>query len=190
MKKKISIEVSAKHVHLSKKHLEVLFGKGYQLSKLKKLSQPGEFAAKETVDIQNKGRKISNVRIIGPPRRETQVELSHTDIIFLKMQPIVRNSGDIKGTPGAILIGPKKKIKIKEGVINTWRHIHCNLKEAKEIGLKDKMLVSVETTGKCAVVFQNVKVKINNNCSLCMHVDTDEGNAACITKKGDGYLLL
>jgi len=188
MNKRIPIEVSARHVHISQNNLEILFGKGYQLKKLRNLAQSEEFAAKETLDIQVSSKKISNIRIIGPVREKTQVELSHTDAIFLRVDPIVRDSGDIEGTPGALLIGPKKKIKIKKGIINTWRHIHCSPKQAKELGLKHGMLVSVETRGICSLVFHNVKVFIGANFQLCMHLDTDEGNAACMVKKGQGYL--
>ncbi len=190
MDKRIPVEVSARHIHLSQNDLEVLFGKGYQLKKLRNLTQPGEFAAKETLDIQVSSRKISNVRIIGPVRKNTQVELSHTDAIFLRVNPIVRDSGDIEGTPGAVLIGPKKKIKIKKGVINAWRHIHCNPKEAKEFGLEDGNLFSVKTRGRCSLTFHNVRARVDKNYRLCMELDTDEGNAACIVKKGEGYLLI
>jgi len=190
MDKRIPIEVSARHIHLSQNDLEVLFGKDYQLKKLRNLTQSGEFAAKETLDVQVNSKKISNVRIIGPVRKKTQVELSHTDAIFLGVNPIVRNSGDIEGTPGAVLIGPKKKIRIKKGVINTWRHIHCSPKQAKELGFKHGMLVSVETRGTCSLIFRNVKVFIGVNSQLSMHLDTDEGNAACIVKKGEGYLVV
>lgn len=189
MEKRIPIEVSVRHIHLSQNDLEVLFGKDYQLKRLRNLTQSGEFAAKETLDVQANSRKISKVRIIGPVREKTQVELSHTDAIFLRVDPIVRDSGDIEGTPGAVLIGPKKKIKIKKGVINTWRHIHCSPKQAKELGFKNRMLVSVETKGTCSLVFHNVKVFIKANSQLSMHLDTDEGNATCIVKKGEGYLL-
>jgi len=188
MDKRIPIEVSARHIHLSQDDLEILFGKDYQLKKLRNLAQHGEFAAKETLDVQIGPRKISNIRIIGPVRKKTQVELSHTDAIFLRVNPIVRDSGDIDGTPGAVLIGPEKKVKIKKGVINTWRHIHCSPKQAKELGFKNGMLVSVETKGTCSLVFHNVKVFVGENFQLCMHLDTDEGNAACMVKKGEGYL--
>ena len=186
---KISIEVSARHIHLCKKDLEVLFGKGHQLKKLKDLTQPEEFAAKERLDIQVKSRKISNVRIIGPVRRETQVELSHTDGVFLKIDLPVRESEDLKATPGATLIGPNGIIKIKRGVINAWRHIHCSPKEAEELGFKNRMLVSVKTKGICSITFHNVRVRVKPNHRLYMQLDTDEGNATCIIKKGEGIIL-
>ena len=191
---KIPIEISARHIHLSQKDLEALFGKGYQLKKLRELSQIGEFAAKEKIDIQNSlepnARKIPNVRILGPVRDQTQVELSHTDAIFLKVKPVVRESGDLKGTPGIILIGPRGKIKIKEGVINAWRHIHCSPKESQELGLKNKMLVSVKTMGIRSITFHKVMVQVKPNYRLYMHLDTDEGNASSIVKKGIGYLII
>ena len=192
--RKIPIEISARHIHLSQKDLEALFGKGYQLKKLRELSQIGEFAAKERIDIQNSlepnARKIPNVRILGPVRDQTQVELSHTDAIFLKVKPVVRESGDLKGTPGIILIGPRGKIKIKEGVISAWRHIHCSPKESQELGLKNKMLVSVKAMGIRSITFHKVMVQVKPNYRLYMHLDTDEGNAASIVKKGIGYLII
>jgi len=187
--KKIPIEVSARHIHLCKKDLEALFGKGYQLKKLKKLTQSEEFAAKEKLDIQVKSRKIPNVRVMGLVRRETQVELSHTDGVFLRIELPVRESGYLKGTPGAILIGPKGRIKIKKGVINAWRHIHCSPKEAKKLGFKNRMSVSVKTKGICSITFHNVKVQVRPNYRFCMQLDTDEGNAACIIKKGEGVII-
>jgi propanediol utilization protein len=194
MTKKIPIEISARHVHLSQTDLGALFGKGYQLKKLRELSQIGEFAAKEKVDIQNSlkpnARKISKVRILGPIRKQTQVELSHTDAIFLKVESMVRESSDIKGTPGIILVGPKGKIKIKEGVIGAWRHIHCSSKESQKLGLKNRMLVSVKTMGTRSVTFHKVRVLVKSNYRLCMHLDTDEGNAAGIIKNGEGYLII
>jgi len=189
MDKRIPIEVSARHVHLSQNDLEVLFGKGYQLKKLRNLVQPREFAAKETLDIQTGSRKISNIRIIGPVREKTQVELSHTDGVFLRIELPVRESEDLEDTPGAVLISSKGKIKIKKGVINAWRHIHCSPKEAKELGFKNGMSVSVKTKGTCSIIFHNVKIQVDKDYRLCMHLDTDEGNAACMAKKGQGYLV-
>jgi propanediol utilization protein len=186
---KIPIEVSARHIHISKKDLEALFGKGYRLKKLKPLPLIKHFAAKETLDIQANSRKISNVRILGPFWKETQVELSHTDAIFLRIDAPIRDFEDLEGTPGITLIGPKNKIKIKKGVINAWRHIHCSPAEAKKLGLRDEGLVSVKTKGESSLTFHNVIVKIDKNYKLCMHLDTDEGNAACITKKGSGTLV-
>jgi len=189
MKNKIIIEISARHIHLCQKDLESIFGKGYELKKLKHLSLTGEFAAKETLGIQIGKRILSGVRIIGPIRKETQVELSHTDAVLLRIHAPVRKSGDIRNTPGAVLIGPKKKIKIRHGLINAWRHIHCNPKEAQKLGFKNGMLVSVKTNGICSITFHNVRVEVGESYNLCMHLDTDEGNAACILKNGKGTIV-
>ena len=187
---KVPIEVSARHIHLSKRDLENLFGKGYKLTKLKGLTQPGDFAAKETVDIESGSKKISNIRIIGPARGKTQIELSKTDAIILGMAIPVRDSGDIKGSPGIIISGPKNKIIIKEGVINTWRHIHCDPKEAKKLKLRNGALVSVKTLGNLSITFHNVKIRVGKNYKLRMHLDTDEGNAAGIIRSGEGEIII
>jgi acetate kinase len=189
MTKQVLIDVSARHIHLSEKDRDALFGKGYKLKKAKELRQKGDFLAKEKIDIENGLRKISKIAVIGPARDKTQIELSHTDIIFLKLKPIVRESGDIKATPGITLIGPKGKVKIKQGVINTWRHIHASYKEAKKLGLKEGGLVSVKIKGKCSLTFHNVIIRLDNNYRLVMHLDTDEGNAAGIVKKGKGEII-
>ena len=189
MIKKVPVEISARHIHLSQTDLEALFGKNYQLRKLKNLTQSSDFAAKETVDIQFGSRKIEKVRIIGPTREKTQVELSKTDAIKLGINPPIKSSGSTKGTPGITLIGPKKKIRIKEGVIIPWRHIHCTAEEADFLGVRKGQMVSVKVKGERAVTFHNVKIRVNKNYSLCLHLDTDEGNAAGINKKGWGVIL-
>lgn len=186
----VPIETSGRHIHLSKKDLEKLFGKNYKLKKMKDLYQPSDFAAEETVDIQGEGTRVLTLRVIGPIRSRTQVELSRTDAIYLGMAVPLRESGDIKGAPGAVLSGPENKVKIKEGVINSQRHIHCSVAEAKKLGLKNRMMVSVQTEGQSPVTFHNVLVKADKNYRLCMHLDTDEGNAAGIIRKGKGKILL
>ncbi len=187
---KVPIEVSARHIHLCQKDLEALFGKGYKLKKLKNLFQPGEFAAKETMEVKGNSEKSLNFRVVLPLRKETQVELSKTDAILLGINPPVRESGDLLGTPGAILTGSVGKIKIAKGLINAWRHIHCDPKEAKKLGLKEKTLVSVGVGGTCAITFHNVKVRIEKRSRFCMHLDTDEGNAANIQAKGVGEIII
>ncbi len=190
MKEKITIEVSARHIHLAQKDLEVLFGKGYKLKKLKNLFQPDEFAAEETVEANGDSGKSLNFRVIIPLRKETQIELSKTDAIILGINPPVRESGDLSQTPGVTLTGPIGKIKLEKGVINAWRHIHCNPKEAKRLGLKENKLISVRVGGICAVTFHNVKVRVEKNSRLCIHLDTDEGNAANILSKGTGEIII
>ncbi len=182
MEKIVPIEISARHIHLSKKDLETLFGFGYKLKKLKNLSQPGLFAAKEVVDIKRGNQKITNVRIVGPLRSQAQAELSLTDVVNLGIKIPTKK-------PGIILIGLKGKINIKKGEIIAWRHIHLNPKEAREFGLKNGDLVSIKTKGKRALIFSNVLVRIDKNFKKSVHLDTDEGNAAGIIKKGEGILL-
>lgn len=188
MARKILVEVSARHIHLSQKHLEKLFGKNYKLKKLKDLTLPGEFAAKEKVEIKNKnGKNKLFLRIIGPARKNTQVELSITDAINLEIKPTIRVSGKILHTPGAILKGPKGKVILKRGVIIAQRHIHCTKEDAKRLKLKNT--ASVKIKGKRELIFNKIKVRKNNNYKLVMHIDTDEGNAAGVNKKTKGIIL-
>lgn len=186
---KIPIEISARHIHLSQNDLEALFGAGYQLKKQSELTQPEDFSAEETLTVENNGRKIENIRIVGPVREKTQVELSKTDAIYLKIDPPIRLSGDVSGSAGLDLIGPAGKISMGEGVIISWRHIHCNSDEAEKLEIKNEDIVSVELAGDRGVVFRNVRVRVGDNYKLAMHIDTDEGNAAGINKTGEGELL-
>jgi propanediol utilization protein len=176
-KVKVEIEVSARHVHLSQKDVEKLFGKGYQLKLLKVLSQPAEFACQETVIIKTKTAELK-ARILGPVREQTQVEVSKTEAIKLGLNPPVRQSHDLARTPGVTLVGPQGSVKLKEGVILAWRHIHCSDKQAAKYGLKHGKLVSVAVTGQRSVIFNQVEVKVHPDYDWHMHVDTDEANAA------------
>ena len=189
-KKEISVEISARHIHLSQKDLDKLFGKGHRLKKLKKLFQPREFAAKETLEVRGNSEKILNFRVVGPIQKETQVELSKTDAVALRIAAPIRDSGNLEGTPGAVLIGPQGKMKLKKGVINNWRHLHCNFKEAQKMGLKDKALISIKVNGLGAVTFHNVRVRLGKRSRPCLHLDTDEGNAADIKARGKGKIIL
>ena len=189
MSKKIPIEISARHLHISQKDLESLFGKGYKLQKRNNLTQPGQFAAKETVNIRFGKKEIPKVRIVGPPRKKTQLEISLTDAFNLGMKAPIRKSGDLKGAPGILLIGPRGKLNIKEGVIIAWRHIHLSPAEAKMLRVKNGDLVSVKTQGKRSIIFHHVKIRISKRYRLCLNLDTDEGNAAGIVKKGTGILI-
>ncbi|PIQ92293.1 MAG: propanediol utilization protein [Parcubacteria group bacterium CG11_big_fil_rev_8_21_14_0_20_39_14] len=183
MEKIVPIEVSARHVHLSKKDLEALFGFGYKLKKMRNLSQPGFFAAKEVIGIERGNQKIADVRILGPLRKRTQIELSLTDVVNLGIKNPTRN-------PGITIIGPKGKMNIKKGAIVAWRHIHLGPEEARKLGLKNGGSVSIKTKGKRALIFNNVLVRIDKNFKKSVHLDTDEGNAAGITKKGKGTLVI
>lgn len=177
--KLIPIGVSARHLHISQSDLEVLFGPGYQLSKLKDLNQPGEFAAKETVTVIGPKRRVfEKVRILGPTRPFTQVELSYTDGIFLGINLPDRLSGNIKESAPVILMGPKGMLELKEGAIRAQRHIHINPEDAAAWGLADGQKVSVKTRGPLSVTFNEVIVRIKAGLNLEMHLDTDEANAA------------
>lgn len=187
---KIPVEVSARHIHLSKLDLERLFGAGYQLKKLKQLGQPSDFAAEETVDIKINNKVLKNIRIVGPEREATQVEISKTDAVYLGIEAPVKLSGDILGTPGATLVGPNGEAEIPHGVIIARRHIHCATDEAEKLGLKNGQSVSVEIKSERPVIFEDVIVRVADSYKLCMHIDTDEGNAAGINRSGEGEIIL
>jgi len=190
MDKKIPIEISARHIHLCQKDLEALFGKGYQLRELRKLSQADDFAAKEKIDIKIGNKIIKGIRIVGSVRKETQIEISLTDAFSANVRPVLRLSGNLKGTPGAVLIKGKKKLKVKQGVIIAQRHLHCSLNEAKLLKLKNGAFISVKVEGRRGITFHNIKVRVKRGYKLSLHLDTDEGNAAGIFKKGEGKLCL
>lgn len=187
---KIPIEISARHIHLCKKDLEKLFGKGYELSKFKDLTQPGCFAAQETLTIKTKKTEIRNVRIVAPLRDYTQVELCLTDAIFLGIKPYIRKSGNLDGTPGIFVVGPKAELKLKHGAIIPQRHIHINKTKAEELDLKEDDLISISIEGERGLVFNNIIIRIDENSPMILHLDTDEGNACNITQKGQGDLIL
>ncbi|MBU1164742.1 phosphate propanoyltransferase [Patescibacteria group bacterium] len=184
--KKIKIEVSAHHAHLSRKDLDILFGKNYQLKPIKALSQTGQFASKETIKIKTKDGQIDDVRILGPTRPNTQVELSRTECFELKIDPPVLECTcpDKKGGCAQVeIVGPKGKVK-RCAAILAHRHIHCDPSSAKKMGLKNKQLVSVKTNGKRSITFHNILVRTRKDFVCRMHLDTDEANAAGI-KQGD-----
>ncbi|MEK7503858.1 MAG: phosphate propanoyltransferase [Patescibacteria group bacterium] len=187
---KIPVEVSARHIHLSQEDLEALFGKGYCLTQIRALTQSDEFAAQETVTVRFKDKEISQVRVISPTRKQTQLEISLTDSYNLGVPAIIRPSGDLKGTPGILLIGPKGEVTLKEGVIIAWRHLHVSSKEAEKLGITDKKMVSVKIKGTRSLIFHNIKARIGENYQLALNLDTDEGNAAGITGKTFGELII
>lgn len=171
---------SARHVHLSEKDLAALFGEGYALKSFKPLTQPGQFAAEEKVDIVGPRGGIKGVRILGPVRKETQIEISMTDAYKLGIKPVVRMSGNIANTPGATLVGPKGKVDVTQGVIVSARHLHMSKDEASAYGLKNGDVVSVKKGGERETVFGNVPVRCGDGHSLEVHLDTDEANAALL----------
>ncbi len=179
MENKVLIETSARHVHLSAEHIEILFGKGHELTHKKDLSQPGQFACEERVDVVGPKKEIKNVIILGPARPATQVEVSLTDARTLGVEAPVRESGDIAGSGACKLVGPCGEVEIKEGVIAAKRHIHCTTANAKEYGVEDKEIVSVkfDTNGR-KTIFGDVVVRVSDKFAPAMHIDTDEANAA------------
>ncbi|TKJ17548.1 propanediol utilization protein [Candidatus Woesearchaeota archaeon B3_Woes] len=185
----IPIEISSKHIHLSQKHLNKLFGKGYELTELRYLSQPGEFVAKETVELINEKNKII-LKIVGPVRKKTQVELSFTDMIKLGLRDLqLRHSGDIIKSPELKIKGLKETIKIKEGVMIARRHLHCTPEDAKELGIKDKEEVSISIKGERPAIFKDISVRVSPKYKLAVHLDRDEGNAVWIDSVGEGRLV-
>jgi len=189
MEKMVPIALSNRHVHLSKEHIEILFGEGYELKKMKDLSQPGQYACEEKVDIVGPKNTLKGVRILGPARNKTQVEISLTDGFTLGIVPPVRDSGDLKDSPGAKIVGPKGEVVITEGVIAAARHIHMHTTDAEKFGVKDKDRVKVRVSGERGLVYENVLVRVHENYALEMHVDMDEGNAAGV-KNGDMVELI
>lgn len=185
----IPIEVSARHAHLSSSDLETLFGKGYQLTKLKELSQKGEFAAGEQVAIKTDGGKFEKVRIIGPVRKKSQVEICKTDSFALKADVPVKLSGDLEEAGAVTLIGPRGRVDLAHGMIISKRHLHISVKQANDLDLKQNDSVSVKIPGERGLIFNEVAVRINENFSLALHIDTDEGNAAGIDRIGKGSLF-
>jgi putative phosphotransacetylase len=177
---KILVETSARHVHVTKEALEILFGEGYELTPKKALSQPGQYACEERVDVVGPKNTIKNVSILGPVRRATQIEVSLTDARTLGVNPPVRESGDVAGSAPIKLVGPKGEIQLTEGCIAAKRHIHITPKEAAEWGLENGQVVSVkiENTDRPAI-FGNVVVRVSEKFAPAMHIDTDEANAAC-----------
>jgi acetate kinase len=172
------LEVSAHHIHLSQDHLEALFGKGHQLTRHSDLSQPGQFACKEQLTIIGPKGSIEQVRVLGPTRKETQVEIAMTEQFKLGIHPPIRESGDLKGTPGCWLEGPEGSVNIERGVICALRHIHMTPTDALRYGVKDRSTVRVRVAGDRELIFGDVLIRVNPDFKLAMHIDTDEANAA------------
>jgi putative phosphotransacetylase len=181
----IVVGVSNRHVHLSREHAEVLFGKGCELTKLRDLRQPGEFAAKETVTVATAGGVLESVRILGPIRKKTQFELSAADARKLRIDvPVIKSGSSYKLNNPVLLIGPKGSVSLTEGVGIAWRHIHLSPEEASILGVKDGQEVDVEAKGDRGVIFRKVWVRVSERFVSEFHVDVDEANA-CGLKTGD-----
>ena len=181
----IPVGISNRHIHLSREHVDILFGKDYQLSKLKDLSQPGQYACKEQLTIVGPSmRAIEGVRVLGPERKNSQVEISRTDSFVLKVKPPVRESGDIKGSAPVTIIGPKGIVTLKEGCIIANRHIHMSTDEGKAFGVADGEYVDVLVNGERKSMFYDVQIRVHKDFRLEMHIDTDDANAAGV---GNGF---
>ncbi len=180
MANKILIETSARHVHLSREHIDILFGEGHELTVKKKLSQPGQYACEERVDVVGPKKTIPNVSILGPARPASQVEVSLTDARTLGVTAPVRESGDVDGSAPCKLVGPKGEVELDCGVIVAKRHIHMTPADAEACGVSDKEIVSVkvDSDGR-SLVFGDVVCRVSDKFALAMHIDTDESNAAC-----------
>lgn len=177
--KKIVCSISVKHVHLCREHLDVLYGKDYEPTILKELYQPGNYAYKETVTVVGpRLNAIQNVRILGPLRNKSQVELAKTDCIILGIDAPVRPSGKLEGSTSCVLIGPKGAVYLNEGVIRANRHLHLSEEDAEYFGIKDNDEVDVRVSGPKGLTFNNVQVRVSKDFISEMHIDTDDGNAA------------
>ena len=185
----IPIGVSNRHIHLTRQHVEQLFGEDYELHVKKELSQPGEFAAKETVTIKTEKSEIAKVRILGPIRKLTQIEISKTDAFHLGINPPIRPSGNIEETPGITIIGPVGEITVEQGVIIAERHIHMTPENAQTFGVEDGQYVSVKVNGERELIFHQVLIRVKDTYALDMHIDTDEANAAGLNTGDKGELL-
>ena len=186
MSMEVLVETSARHVHVTQEVLETLFGKGYELTKKKDLSQPGQYACAERVDIVGPKKTLSGVSILGPVRPETQVELSLTDARSIGVAAPIRESGDIAGSGACKMVGPCGEVELSEGVIVAKRHIHMTTADAAAMGLTDKQVVSVKVPSNGRnLIFGDVVVRVSDKFALAMHIDTDESNAAAPSGMGE-----
>ena len=175
------VEASGRHVHLTKEHVEALFGEGYELTPVKDLSQPGQFAAKERVRVIGPKGEFSNVAILGPCRNFSQVELSLTDCREIGVKGVIRESGKIEGTPGILIGVGDKYVQLDKGLIVAKRHIHMTPEDAERFSVKDNEIVKVKIHSERPLIFDNVVVRVKNNFRLSMHIDFDEANACGYT---------
>jgi propanediol utilization protein len=186
----LAVNISARHCHLAPQDLETLFGPGAQLTVMKKLYQDTDFAANETVAVVGpRQRMIPGVRILGPCRAFSQVELAFTDAISLGIDVPVRLSGDIEGTPGCLLIGPKGSLELKQGVIRAQRHVHMGPRDAEHYGVKHKDRLNLRVEGPCPTLLEALLVRVHPDWKLEVHIDTDEANCCDLTHASKVALL-
>lgn len=175
---KVPVEVSARHVHLSEGDMKKLFGDGYCITKRRELSQPGQFLCEERVEIIGPKSSFGSVAILGPTRNKTQVEISITDSRKLGIETFIRESGDLDGTAGCVLRGPRGEVKIESGVIIAKRHIHMHTHDTSKIGAENGQICKVKIESEeRSLIFDDVVVRVSDKFALAMHIDTDEGNA-------------
>lgn len=183
------VEMSARHIHVTEADLETLFGKGAKLTPKKDLSQPGQFACEERVDLIGPKKTIAGVSILGPCRKETQVEISLTDARTLGVAAAIRESGDLEGTAGITIKGPAGEVTIEKGVIAAKRHIHFTTADAEKFGVKDKEIVSVKIDSERSAVLGDVVVRVSDSYAAAMHIDTDEANAVALPRAAVGTIV-
>ena len=186
---RVELEASGRHVHLCRGDVEALFGKGYNLTKVGDLSQPGQFVCKERLHVVGPKGAFDSVVILGPERAESQVEISLTDTMVLGVKAPVRLSGDIARTPGAKLVGPAGEVTLTQGVIVAKRHIHMTPQDAERFGLKDKDVLNVQVMGERGLTFGEVVLRVNKDFATYMHIDYDEANACCFKKGTMGMII-
>lgn len=191
MENQVLVEISARHVHVSQQDLETLFGKGYELTVKKMLSQPGQFACEERVKVVGTKGEFPAVSILGPCRKETQIELSLTDARSIGVTAPVRESGDVAGSGACKLVGPKGEVELTQGVIAAKRHIHATTADAEKMGLENGQIVQVEipTANGRNLTFGDVVVRVSDTYALAMHIDTDEANAAGMAPNTMGTVI-
>ncbi|MCL2633564.1 MAG: phosphate propanoyltransferase [Oscillospiraceae bacterium] len=188
---KVLIETSARHAHITKETLEILFGAGYELTKKKDLSQPGQFACEERITVTGPKNKFEGVSILGPTRPADQVELSATDARSIGVQAVIRESGDLSGTPGCVLTGPKGEVTISEGVIVAKRHIHLVPATAKEWGVENGQIINLEVDSEArSALLGDVVVRVREDFADAVHIDTDESNAVSAVPGMTGKIIL
>ncbi|MEE1320867.1 MAG: phosphate propanoyltransferase [Acutalibacteraceae bacterium] len=190
MNRPVLVETSARHIHVSRRVLDILFGEGYELTKKKDLSQPGQYACEERVQVIGPKGSFPGVSILGPVRPETQVELSAGDARSIGVKAPIRESGDLEGSGGCKLIGPKGEVELNDGVIIAKRHIHMTPADAEKYGLCDKQIVDVKVVSDGrALTFGDVIVRVSPSYALAMHIDTDESNAASCVPGMEGDII-
>jgi putative phosphotransacetylase len=185
----ITVEASGRHLHLSRESIDILFGTGYELTKVKELSQPGQYSCSERVSITGPKGTIKNVIVLGPERNETQVEISRTDALILGVKAPIRESGKLQGSAGITISTEKASLTIKEGLIVAKRHIHLSPEDAKLFKVCDKDIVKVQISGERPLIFDDVVIRVNKEYRTFMHIDYDEANACGYDKRTTGKIV-